>query len=197
MVQQVEVIFMEDNMQTKIQKQHIKNFTKWFLHTKIGAWIGYHIGISGYNRLDVLVNGKRIGSSYNSRVDKGGALTASLMSGSSLGSIVSPLPPLYIALSTSTLTPAKGDTTLSGETSASSMGRALGTAGTYTAPSTLDGSASYIVTKTFTASGTITIVSAALFDAASTGNLFVEANFSTSAVLSSGDTLQVNWTINI
>lgn len=184
-------------MNTKIQKQYRKGILYWFLHTKIGAYLGYHIGISGYNRLDVLVNGKKHGSSYNSRVDKGAALSSSLLAGSSLGGISSPLPPLYIALSTATLTPAKGDTTLSSETSASGMGRALGSAGTYTAPASLDGSASYVVTKTFTASGTITIVSAALFDAVSTGNLFVEANLSASAALLSGDTLTINWTINI
>jgi len=36
-----------------------------------------------------------------------------------------------------------------------------------------------------------------LFDAVSTGNLFAEANFSSSAVLVTGDLLQVTWTINI
>ncbi len=188
-------------MQTTIPKHYNKigTIVKKFLHTKIGSFIGYHSGISGFNRLDVLVNGKSISHSYNSRVDKGAALTASLISGSSLGSISSPLPPLYIALSTSSLTAAKGDTTLSGETSVSGLGRAIGTAGSYSAPASLDGSASYTISKTFTmgAAGPTTIQSAALFDAASTGNMFVETNLSASAVLLNGDTISITWTINV
>lgn len=184
-------------MKNTIPKQYTKNLTHWLLHTKIGAWIGYHLGISGYNRVDVLINGKPVSHTYNSRTNKGAALTASLMSGSALGGISTPLPPLYIALSTSSLTPAAGDTTLTGETSASGLGRAVGTAGTYSAPGALDGSASYIVSKTFSAGATATIVSAALFDAVSTGNLFVEANLSTSASVNSGDSLTINWTINV
>lgn len=184
-------------MNTSTPKQYTKSLFKWFLHTKIGAYIGYHLGISGFNMIEVLHNGKPVGVSFNSRTDKGAALTASLMSGSSLGSISSPLPPLYVALSTSSLTPAHGDTTLSGETSVSGLGRTLGTAGTYTAPVSLDASASYVITKTFTAGAGATIVSAALFDAVSTGNLFVEANLSSSVVMVSTDTLTINWTINL
>lgn len=135
---------------------------------------------------------------YNSRVDKGAALQASLMSGSSLGSIASPLPPIYVALSTSTLSPAKGDTTLSGETSVAGLARALGTVQNYVAPSTLDGAASYDVFKQFTLTGSATtVVSSALFDASSSGNLFVEANFSSSAAMATNDILQVTWTVNI
>lgn len=182
---------------TPFQYSKIGSLLKKVIHTKIGAKIAYYSGLSGFNKLEVLVNGKSIGASYNSRVDKGAALTASLLAGSSLGSITSPLPPLYVALSTSSLTPAKGDTTLSGETSASGLARALGTAGTYTAPSVIDGAASYIVSKTFTSGATATIVSAALFDAASVGNMFVEANLSASASVVSGDTLTINWTINL
>lgn len=188
-------------MQTSVPVQYNKvgQLFKRFLHTKVGAFVGYHAGVSGFNRVDALVNGKYIGSSYNSRVDKGAALAASLMSGSSLGSISSPLPPLYIALSTASLTPAKGDTTLTSETVVSGLARALGTAGTYTAPAALDGAASYVITKMFTAgvTGPTVIQSAALFDAASTGNMFVEANLSASASLGNGDTLTITWTINL
>lgn len=186
-------------MQTSTPFQYSKAgvLVKKFLHTKAGAFLAYHAGISGFNRLDVFVNGKRLGSSYNSRVDKGAALAASLIAGSSLGSITSPLPPLYVALSTSSLTPAKGDTTLTGETAVSGLTRALGAAGTYTAPAALDGAASYVITKQFTAGGSATIASAALFDAASTGNMFVEANLSSSAVLISGDLITISWTVNL
>lgn len=195
-------------------KQYTKlgNLIKRFLHTKIGAKIGYYAGISGFNRLEATVsrlegydhNGdpifreKKKIFSFNSRVDKGGALTASLLTGTSLGSITTPLPPLYIALSTSTLTPAKTDTTLTGETVVAGVARALGTVGSYVAPSTLDGAASYVLSKTFTLTGAATtIVSSGIFDAVSVGNMFVEANLSSSAVLSTGDQLTIQWTINL
>lgn len=194
------------------QYSELGNLMKRFLHTKIGAKIGYYAGITGFNRLEATVlklkgydkegqpiyKRKKSIFSFNARVDKGAALTASLLTGTALGSIASPLPPLYIALSTSTLTPAKTDTTLTGETVVAGVARALGTVGSYTAPSTLDGAASYVLSKTFTLTGAATtIVSSAIFDAVSTGNMFVEANLSSSAVLSTGDQLVIQWTINL
>jgi hypothetical protein len=135
---------------------------------------------------------------YNSRVNKGADLQASLMSGSSLNSITSPLPPKYIALSTASLTPAAGDTTLTSETVVAGIARALGTVQNYVAPASLDAAASYDVYKQFTLTGAgTTVVSSALFDAASTGNLFVEANFGSSAVMATNDILQVTWTVNL
>lgn len=177
-------------------------FFKKLLHTKFGSWIGYVGGISGFNRLDIGItrtNGKKehLRPSFNSRVNAGAALCASLISGTTLGGISSPSSAKYIALSTSSLTPAAGDTTLSGETAVSGLTRALATAGTYTAPVTLDGAASYVLTKVFTSGGSATIVSAAIFDAASTGNMLVEANLSGSAVLGNGDLITVNWTVNL
>lgn len=136
--------------------------------------------------------------SYNSRVDKGAAQQASLMAGSALGGITTPLPPLYIALSTSSLTPAKTDTTLSGETAKTGVARALGAAQNYVAPSVVDGAASFDIYKQFTLTDTATtIVSSALFDAASTGNMFAEANFASSAVMATNDIIQCTWTINL
>lgn len=192
-------------MNTAIPIQHspLGTLLKRFLHTKIGARIGFYLGISGFNVIEMTIIRKdgtrKVIRTFNSRVNKGAALTASLMSGSSLGGISSPLPPIYIALSTSTLTPAAGDTTLSGETSATGLARALGTVGGYSAPGALDGAASYTVSKTFTNSsgGSVTINSAALFDASSSGNLFVEGNLSSSAVLANGDQLIVTWTVNV
>lgn len=204
---------------------------KKFLHTKVGARVGYMLGVAGFNRVEAIVHkyvrdatspmflkrgeftkmreledgtkvqavyrmGK-VSYSYNARVDAGAAFASSLLSGTTLGGISAPAAAKYIACSTSSLTPAKGDTTLSGETAASSMGRALATAGTYVAPSVLDGAASYVLTKTFTSSGAITIVSTGIFDAASTGNMLAEANLTSSAVLANGDTLTINWTHNI
>lgn len=186
---------------TPFQYSKIGQLIKGIIHSKIGAFIAYKLGLSGFNRIDVIVrdssgNLKNFSHSYNSRVNKGGDLIASLITGASQNSITSPLPPKYIALSTSSLTPAAGDTTLSGETSASGLARALGTIGSYVSPSSLDGAGSFVVSKTFTAGATATIQSAALFDAASTGNMFVEANLSASASVVSGDQITINWTVN-
>lgn len=132
---------------------------------------------------------------YNTRTDVGALWQAGIM-GSTSGN-----PANYIALSTSTgASFAKTDTTLSGEiTSGTNAGlsRAQGTYQSYTAPSSFGGSASYQITKTFTSSGTATVNSAALFDAASAGNLFVEASLSPAATLASGDQIILTWTINI
>lgn len=194
-------------MKEKIPTQFNKyaNILKTFLHTKIGARIGFYLKIKGFNRVGIIhtsfLTGKHtfLGFAYNSRVNKGADLIASLITGAAQNSISSPLPPKYVALSTSSLTPDKTDTTLPGETSASGLARALGTQGSYSGPSTLDGSASYTVTKTFTntSAGAVTVVSAALFDAVSSGNLFVEANLSSSAAMNINDTLAITWTVNL
>lgn len=172
------------------------------LHTKLGAKVGFFLGISGYNQIEAIIrrgNGEiEVLRSYNARTDSGAALIASLVAGSALGGITSPAAPKYMALSTSSLTPAKTDTTLTGETAATGLARAVASAGSYVAPSALDGGASYVFSKTFTNSspGAVTIASAALFDAASVGNLYVEGNLSASATLQIGDDLTINWTIN-
>jgi hypothetical protein len=191
-------------MDTSTPRQYspLGQIFKKFLHTRLGARLAYFLGVSGFNRIDAVIvraNGsrERLWPSFNSRVDAGAALVSSLISGTTLGGISSPSSAKYIALSTSNLTPAKSDATLSGETASSGMARALATAGTYSAPSALDGAASYILTKTFTATGAITIVSTGIFDAASSGNLLAEANLASSAALSNGDTLTINWLVNI
>jgi len=193
-------------METNKQKQYTKwgGFIKKILHTKIGAFLGYNLGVSGYNRIDVVLtdeNGKvkKVGHSFNARVNAGAALCASLISGTTLGGISSPGAAKYIALSTSSLTPAKTDTTLTGESAATGLARALATAGTYTLPATLDGAASYVLSKSFTNSsgGAVTIVSTAIFDAATSGNMFVEGNLASSYSVAIGDSLTINWTINL
>jgi len=191
------------NLETKAPTQYtaLGRFVKRFLHTKLGAFVGFTLGISGFNQIDVTITRAdgRVEKlrSFNSRVDAGAALCASLISGTTLGGISSPGAAKYIAVSSSSLSPAHGDTTLSGELAVNGFTRALATAGSYNAPSILDGVAFYVLTKTFTATGAQTVASAAIFDAASTGNMFTEGNFSSSASLSTNDTLQVNWTVNL
>lgn len=176
-------------------------FVKKLLHTKPGAFIGYHLGISGFNRIDAVLtraNGKiERTHSYNSRTNSGAALCASLLAGTDLGSITSPGAPINLAVSSTTLTPADTDTTLSGEITTNGFARAAATPGSYTAPTTLDGAASFTLSHTFTATGSETINSAALFDALSGGNLYVEGNLSSAATPASGDTLALTWTINL
>jgi hypothetical protein len=221
-----------DIQATKVPHQY-SDEAKWmkkFLHTKLGAFIGYKIGIAGFNKIDTQIgrfqryytpgeklkkkeylytiedgpNAGKVGvyrtgrwrHSFNSRVDKGAALTASLMTNTALGSISSPLAPIYIALTNTAITPAKSDTTLSGEIASNGLSRALGTIGGYSAPGSLDGSASYTISKTFTATGAQAAQAAAVFDAVSTGNLFVEGTF-TSASLATNDTLALTWTVNV
>lgn len=134
---------------------------------------------------------------YNSRVNVGAELCAYLLSGDNFSSLTSPGIPKYIALSTSTLTPAATDTTLSGETTVAGLTRAAATAQGYVAPSALDGGASFNFYNAFTLTGAATtVVSTALFDAASGGNMFAEVNFSSSAAMATEDILQVTWTVN-
>lgn len=133
--------------------------------------------------------------SFNSRVDAGASWQAGVM-GSAAG-----VPSAYIALSTATLTPAKGDTTLASEIVSGTnagLARALATYQSYTVPSALNAAASYQEYKLFTTSAAATVVSAAQFTASSGGSLFVEANLATSATLgAANDQLAITWTVNI
>lgn len=205
-------------IKTNIPVQRKQNIwitlVKAFLKTQIGKHIAFTLGIKGFDRVGYSLikfkgydkDGNKVYAkpglfqfSYNARVNKGAAQQASLMSGSSLGSISTPLPAIYIALSTASLTPAYGDTTLTSETAVAGIARALGTVQNYVSPgTTVDGAASYDVYKSFTLTGTATtVVSSALLDAASTGNMFAEANFGSSAVMATSDIIQVTWTVNI
>ena len=185
---------------------------KRLLKYQIVKHICFTLGLKGFDRVGYQVlkfkgydaSGKPIYKpqgfqfSYNSRVNKGAALQATLMAGSALGGVTGAAALLYIALSTASLTPDKADTPLASETVVAGIARALGAAQNYVAATTLDGAASYDVYKEFTLTGAgTTVVSSALFDAASTGNLFAEANFVSSAVLATNDKLQVTWTINL
>lgn len=192
------------NLETKkpVQYTSLGRLIKKLLKLNIVKHLCFSLGLRGFNRVgwEQVRNGKVIkrGFTYNDRVDAGAALSSSLLAGEALGGITSPAAPKYIALSTSTLTPAKTDTTLTGETSVSGLARAVGTIQNYTAPTTLDGACSYEVYKAFTNAGaTTTIKSAALFDAATGGNMFVEANLSSDATLESGDLIRVNWEVNL
>ena len=90
--------------------------------------------------------------------------------------------PKYVAWGTGAGTPANTDTTISTEV----LPRVAGTTSQVTTSSTND---TYQVVGTQTAGTSETITNAGLFDASTSGNLFVEGNF-TGIPLSSGDSIQ-------
>lgn len=90
--------------------------------------------------------------------------------------------PVYVAYGTGAGTTAATDTTLFTETGS----RVSGTSTQQTTSVTDD---TYQVVGTQTAGGTLAITNAGLFDASTSGNLFVKGDFST-INLSSGDSIQ-------
>ena len=90
--------------------------------------------------------------------------------------------PKYVGWGTGAGTTALTDTTLFTETGS----RATGTTTQQTITTTND---TYQVVGTLTASGSVTITNAGLFDASTSGNLFVKGDFSGIA-LTSGDSIQ-------
>jgi hypothetical protein len=90
--------------------------------------------------------------------------------------------PVYVAYGTGAGTTAAADTTLFTETGT----RQTGTSTQQTTSTTND---TYQVVGTQTAGGTLAITNAGLFDASTSGNLFVKGDFST-INLNSGDSIQ-------
>jgi hypothetical protein len=90
--------------------------------------------------------------------------------------------PTYVAYGTGAGTTALTDTTLFTETGT----RVSGTSSQVTTTTTND---TYQVVGTQTAGGTLAITNAGLFDAVSSGNLFVKGDFTT-INLSTGDSIQ-------
>jgi hypothetical protein len=136
---------------------------------------------------------------HNERVDRGAAQQDIRCFGSG-GAVFT-----AVAVANAVLTKNKADESL-GTTTADvttnefttlGLARAAGSLGTYTAPSSLGGQFSRVVTRTFTATGNATARGAGLFDSVtvSGSKLYVEDNFSSDAVLVANDTLTVNITI--
>ena len=100
----------------------------------------------------------------------------------------------YIASTESTITPAAGDTTLSGEITTNGLARIEALTKTHSG-----GSNSTVLEHTFTATGAFTDVKAsALFNASSSGTMPHIANFSTgSGTLATNDTLKITWTLQL
>lgn len=100
----------------------------------------------------------------------------------------------FVASTQSTITPAVGDTTLTGEIATNGLSRADATTKTWTA-----GTNTALVEHTFTATGSFTsVLASALFNASSSGTMPHIANFSSgSGTLVANDTLKISWNITI
>lgn len=96
-------------------------------------------------------------------------------------------PAVYLALSSTVQSGAAGDTTLAGELSTNGFSRAYWSTYAHSAAT-----ATYTLTKLFTATGTATINSEALFTAASAGTMPFESAETSAPTLVSGDTLTQN-----
>lgn len=96
----------------------------------------------------------------------------------------------YIAVTNTAITPASGDTTLSGEIASNGLTRAQGTY------AHTGGQQTYTVSKVFTATGTQASQATGLFNAASVGTMAYEATY-TQVTVNSGDTLTVTWTVTL
>lgn len=97
--------------------------------------------------------------------------------------------PKYIAWGTGAGTSAVGDTTLFTEASESR------TSGTSTRTTTSETNDTYQVSGTITASAGKTITNAGLFDASTSGNIFLKGDF-TGIALNTGDAISFTFSIN-
>jgi len=95
--------------------------------------------------------------------------------------------PNYVAWGTGAGTTAAADTTLFTETGTR-------TAGTSTQQTTSTTNDTYQVIGTLTAGSSLSITNAGLFDASTSGNLFVKGDF-TSLALASGDSIQFTFKV--
>jgi hypothetical protein len=101
----------------------------------------------------------------------------------------------YVAVTNDATAPAAGDCaagssacTLTSEISTNGLARAQGTY------AHSNGTASYTVAKTFSASGTQASQKSGLFNASSSGTMCFEATYS-AVTVNSGDTLTITWTV--
>jgi len=95
--------------------------------------------------------------------------------------------PQYVAWGTGAGTTAAGDTTLFTETGT----RTSGTTSQQTTSTTND---TYQVVGTMTAGSSLTITNAGVFDASTSGNLFVKGDF-TGLALNTGDSIQFTFKV--
>lgn len=130
---------------------------------------------------------------HNDRVDAGADWMYKVLTGqlSTAGK--------FIAVSPTSQSITKGMTTLPDELTADGLAREAGTVSGYTAPSTLDGAASYQIslTKIYTGETTQPVNSVGVFDAVTAGILVWIWNTDTTKNLSTSDQLVITLTVNL
>lgn len=100
-------------------------------------------------------------------------------------------PANWIGITADSAAPAAGDTTLTGELTGGTMGRAQATY------AHTNGSATYTLTKAFLADRTVTVQKYGIFTESSGGTMAFENTVTPTAPLNSGDTLNIIATISL
>jgi prepilin-type processing-associated H-X9-DG protein len=131
--------------------------------------------------------------SFNSRVNAGANAEANILFGATGTTSVSGAFN-YIQLSSSVIAPAAGDTSLAGAISGSglSIKQVLPS---YSAPASVGSQYSVVYSTSYTATASVSVNSLGLFNNISASVLFSEVALSSTATLSSGDLLNVAYTI--
>lgn len=130
---------------------------------------------------------------HNARVDTGAQFVANQIGNTSS---VTTAVANYIALSSDSGTVLKTDTTCPTELTTSGMGRKVSSFTYVSAPTTLGGSATYTLSNSYTATGSYTINKLCLFNAVSAGTMLFETLLGSTVSGSSGDVVNVTWTVN-
>ena len=161
-----------------------------------GTQVKDGLGVAGWVKVQVVRDGKIVyfSEGHNLIVDQGKDIIVKQVAGGNNATVkYNPNGTIFIALTTTAITPAAGDTTLSGEITTGGLARAAGTLGH------TNGTSTFTIRKTFTASGSFTgVQSAGLFNqpTSSTSGMLAENTFS-SVNLISGDQITITWTITI
>lgn len=100
-------------------------------------------------------------------------------------------PACYLALSNSGTAPAATDTTLAGEISGGTLGRAQASY------AHVNGTATYTLSKSFTADQNVTLRKVGVFNASSGGTMVFEGAMSSEAVVQAGDQIQITVTVTM
>ena len=100
-------------------------------------------------------------------------------------------PANWIALTADVTAPNAASTTLTGELTGGTMGRAQATY------AHTNGTASYTLTRSFTSDRTVTVAKMGIFTASTGGTLAFESLLDSTAALKSGDTIQVVETVTL
>lgn len=128
---------------------------------------------------------------HNARTNAGASYIAGALFNTSVAALN------YMALSSATLTPAMGDTTLASEITTTGLARKTATYGGYTAPASLGATSSCTLSASYTngGGGAVSVTSVGLLSAASGGTLGFEANLSAGNTLNPGDSVAITYTL--